>query len=267
LERSLKKGKKKMRLKRKRNLRKILKNGKASIIAYDQGIEHGPESDFNDKNVDPNYIIKIAKEGGFSGLAVGKGIAQKYYKEIRQSKVPLIVKLSAKTKLYKGEPKEEQIGTVKEAKKLKAAAVGYTIHIGSKFEPEMLEDFAKIEREAHKRGMAVMLWVYPRGRSIENEFSREILAYAARTGLELGADIVKIKYNGNQSDLKWCVKSAGKTKVVISGGSKRNEKDFANEVKKIMKSGAAGIAVGRNVWQSKKPIEISKKINKIILGE
>ncbi len=256
-----------MRLKRKRNLNKIVKKGKSLIIAYDQGLEHGPESDFNDKNVNPTYIIKIAKEGKFSALAVGKGIAEKYYKEIRKSKIPLIVKLSGKTKLFKGEPKSEQLGTVKEAIKLKAAGVGYTIHIGSKFEAEMLEDFSKIEKEAHKKGLAVMLWVYPRGKSIKNEFSREILSYSARVGLELGADIVKIKYNKNLSDLKWCVKSAGKTKVVVSGGKKESPEEFLKEAKKIASSGAAGIAVGRNVWQSKKPIELSKELRKIILGK
>ena len=40
----------------------ILRNKKAMILAYDQGLEHGPSSDFNDKNIDPLYIIKIAKE-------------------------------------------------------------------------------------------------------------------------------------------------------------------------------------------------------------
>ena len=69
------------------NLNKITKKGKALYLAYDQGIEHGP-IDFNDKNVDPLYIIDIAKKGKFSAVIFQKGIAEKYNKEIKKSKIP-----------------------------------------------------------------------------------------------------------------------------------------------------------------------------------
>ncbi len=90
------------------------------------------------------------------------------------------------------------------------------------------------------------------------------MAYAARTGLEIGADIIKIKFDGSLNDLKWAVKVAGKTKVVIAGGVKSDEKSFLKQIREIMNSGAIGLAVGRNVWQSKKPIELSNRIRKII---
>jgi len=60
-------------------LNKILKKGKAFFLAYDQGLEHGP-SDFNDKNVNPNYIIEIAKKAKCTGIIFQKGIAEKYNK-------------------------------------------------------------------------------------------------------------------------------------------------------------------------------------------
>jgi class I fructose-bisphosphate aldolase len=69
-------------------LDKITKDDKALFLAYDQGLEHGP-TDFNDKNVDPKYIIDIAKKGKYNGVVFQKGIAEKYNKEIKKSKVPL----------------------------------------------------------------------------------------------------------------------------------------------------------------------------------
>ena len=78
------------------NLSKITKKGKALFLAYDQGLEHGP-TDFNDKNVDPKYIINIAKKGKYNGVVFQKGIAEKYQSEIKKSKVPLIVKLNGRT--------------------------------------------------------------------------------------------------------------------------------------------------------------------------
>ncbi len=247
-------------------LNKITKKGKAFFLAYDQGLEHGP-TDFNDKNIDPRYIIDIAKKGKYTGIIFQKGIAEKYKEEIRKSKVPLIVKLNGKTNLFKGEPIARQLCTVKEAIKLGAAAVGYTIYLGSSYEDEMLHEFEKIQREAHSKQLPVVAWIYPRGKSVKNRKKAELMAYAARAGLEIGADIIKIHYSGNVKDLKWAVKSAGKTKVVIAGGIKKGEKELFKQVTEIMQSGCIGIAIGRNIWQSKNPLVITTKIKKIIFGK
>lgn len=245
------------------NLNKITVKGKALFLAYDQGLEHGP-TDFDDKNIDPKYIIDIAKKGKYNGIVFQKGIAEKYNNEIRQSKIPLIVKLNGKTNLFKGEPIARQLCTVDEAIKLGAKAVGYTIYIGSDYEDEQLQEFVNIQREAHSKNIPVIAWIYPRGKSIKGKKPEELMAYAARTGLEIGADIIKIQYTGKESDLKWAVKAAGKTKVVAAGGSKKSEKELLTQIKEIMDSGCIGLAIGRNVWQHEKPLEITKKIKGIV---
>lgn len=244
---------------------KFFKRGKALFLAYDQGLEHGP-SDFDDKNVDPNYIIKIAREGRYNALIFQKGIAEKYNKEIKKSKVPLIIKLNGKTNLVKGEPISRQLCSVKEALKLGAAGVGYTIYIGSEHEEEMLQEFEKIERETHSKGIPVIAWIYPRGKGVRGKGKGELMAYACRVALEIGADIVKIHPEGKFKDLEWAVKSGGRVKVFAAGGSKKSEKDFLKQAKDYMNAGFAGMAVGRNVWQAKKPLEITKKLKKVIWG-
>jgi class I fructose-bisphosphate aldolase len=190
------------RFSRKLKTKKLFTKGKTLILAYDQGMEHGP-TDFNDKNVDPNYVIKIAKEGKFSALAVQKGIAEKYNSEIRKSKIPLIVKLNGKTSLVKGDPVSRQLTTVKEAKKLGAKGVGYTIYIGSKHEEEMFMEVENITREAHKRGLPVVIWMYPRGEGTKGKKDTELMAYATRVALELGVDVVKVQPKGKLKDMSW----------------------------------------------------------------
>ena len=244
-------------------LNKILKKGKALFLAYDQGLEHGP-ADFNDKNIDPEYILDIAKKGKYNAVILQKGVAEKYNDKIKKLRIPLILKLNGKTNLVKGEPLSRQLCTVKEAVNLGAAAVGYTIYIGSRYENIMLQEFENIQREAHKKGLPVIAWIYPRGKSTKRKSSRELMAYSARAGLEIGADIIKIRYNGNVNNLKWAVKSAGKTKVVIAGGIKKDEKLLLAQVDEIMNSGCIGLAIGRNIWQNKEPLKITKKIKKII---
>jgi class I fructose-bisphosphate aldolase len=244
-------------------LDKLTKKGKALFLAYDQGLEHGP-TDFNDKNVDPRYILDIAKRGGYTGIVFQKGIAEKYNKEIKKSKIPLILKLNGKTSLVKGEPIARQLCTVEEAIQLGASAVGYTIYIGSDYEDEMMQEFENIQREAHSKNLPVIAWIYPRGKSLKKKNKEELMEYAARTGLEIGADIIKIKYVGKPKDLQWAVKSAGKTKVVVAGGIKKGEKELLKKTKEIMDAGCIGLAIGRNIWQDKQPLNVTNKIKKII---
>ncbi len=244
-------------------LNKILKKGKAMFLAYDQGMEHGP-TDFNDKNVDPLYILDIARKGKFSAIIFQGGIAEKYCVEIKKAKVPLIVKLNGKTNLVEGEPVSRQLFSVDEALKLGAVAVGYTIYIGSVFEKEMLAEFEKIRKKAHKKDLPVIVWIYPRGKGVKRKKKKDLMAYATRVGLEIGADIVKIQSTGKKADIKWAVESAGKCKVVTAGGMKKGEKELLNEIRDAVKVGCIGIAIGRNVWQAKNPLKIADKLQKVI---
>jgi len=245
------------------NLEQITRQGKALFLAYDQGFEHGT-ADFNDENVDPKKVLEIADSGFFTGVILQKGIAEKYYFG-QNYKVPLIVKLNGKTNLVKDiDPYSPQVCSVAEAISYGAKAVGYTIYVGSEFESKMTEEFGKIEQEAEEAGLSVIAWMYPRGKNVADENDPKVIAYAARVGLELGADIIKVRYTGDPKSFNWVVKSAGETKVVAMGGSKEDEQGFLTKTKIIMEQGAIGLAVGRNVWQSEKPLAIVKKISDII---
>jgi len=245
-------------------INKLLKNGKAMFLACDQGLEHGP-TDFNEKNIDPKYILDIALEGGYTGVILQPGVAEKYYHGAYRN-IPLIVKLNGKTRLPKIDPLSRQTCSVERAVKMGASAVGYTIFDGSRAEPEIFREFGRIVEEAHDYGLPVIAWMYPRGQDIANEESNEILAYSARIGLELGADMIKVKYNGDLGNFKWMLKCAGRTKVVISGGSKLPNKEFLQEVyDTVIAADGDGIAVGRNIWQDERPFALSKALSEIVL--
>lgn len=244
---------------------KLLTKERAMYLAYDQGLEHGPV-EFNDINARPEYIIEIAKSGKYNAVIFQKGIAEKYSKEIKASKVPLIIKLNGKTSLSKGEAISRQICSVQEAIALGARAVGYTIYVGSLHENVMMREFAEIEKEAHKKGLPVIAWIYPRGKGIEGKSEDELMEYSARIGLEIGADMVKLKYSGNVKALKFAVEAAGRCKIVVAGGAKEDEEQFLKDAKDIMQSGAVGMAIGRNIWQNDKPKELSERVRKIVFG-
>ncbi len=242
---------------------RFMRKGKSLILAYDQGLEHGP-TDFNEKNVDPQFVLDIAGRCKFDAFASQKGVAENYW---RKGGVPLILKVNGKTALYGGsEPLARQNCSVKHAWELGAAAVGYTVYVGSANEAEMLAEFGRVQEEAHALDMAAILWAYARGASVKNDTSREVIAYATRLGLELGADAVKVKYTGDKEGFRWVVKAAGRVPVYMAGGPKtKDEQDFLTQVKGCMEAGASGVAVGRNVWQSDNPDRTSKRLAAIVI--
>lgn len=242
----------------------IERDGKVMLLAYDQGFEHGPV-DFNEKNVDPAYIMQLAESGFFTGVIMHEGVAAKYYDK-ESSRVPLIVKLNGASSFSKGEePYSPQLCTVEKAIELGAVGVGYTIYVGSEHEGKMMQEFSLLEDKAHKHDLAVIAWMYPRGKKVEGkEKSKEVVAYAARLGMELNADYVKTYYTGDIESFKWVVESAGETGILAQGGAKTDMGELEEEVKGIMAAGAKGMAIGRNVWQAEKPLEVAEKLAKIV---
>lgn len=236
-------------------------NGKMIFLACDQGMEHGP-TDFNEKNIDPRYICEIGVRNGLNALIFGRGIAEKYYPEYA-ARIPLILKLNGHTRYNKPNSWGPQNCTVAEAKALGAAAVGYTIHLGSLNEYQMLSQFGTIVREAHEQGLPAMAWIYPRGPEITEDKSPEMTAYAARLGLELGADIVKVYHSGDVGSLRWAGMAAGRTKTVVSGGDHVDIDQYIAEAKMVAQAGLDGIAVGRNVWQSEDPDAVCARLKDI----
>lgn len=244
-------------------LEHILRKNKAFFLAYDQGLEHGP-ADLNMYNADPHYIFELAVRGKFTAVIVHRGIAERYYKHYRL-KVPLILKLNGKTNLPKSSLFSSQLATVEEAVALGASAVGYTIYLGSEHEAEMLATFTEIARQAHKNHIPAIAWMYPGGQYLTDN-DPHFLAYAVRVGLEIGADMVKVKWSGDAQALQWAVQVAGTMKVVVAGGNKHDEEMVYQQARQVLQAGASGLAIGRNIWQQEDPLTIAENLHKIIFG-
>src|SRR2546427_12545917 len=89
----------------------FLRNGRSLLLAYDQGLEHGPSTAFDERNGSPSFAMDIAVKGGFNGVVFQKGVAERFYTE----NVPLIVKLNGKSNIRKGEPQSRQRASGKPA--------------------------------------------------------------------------------------------------------------------------------------------------------
>ena len=118
--------------------------------------------------------------------------------------------------------------------------------------------------------LPLVVWAYPRGSAIKAKGGQDSLYaidYAARVACEIGADIVKLNvpksdeaaaaspkpYNtltmSELDGLRKVVKSAGRTLVLVSGGSKLSDDDTVHKARLAMESGCVGLIFGRNMWQ------------------
>jgi class I fructose-bisphosphate aldolase len=245
----------------------LCRDGKVLILAYDHGLEHGPV-DFEavPGSADPERTFEAATHPAVTSVAVQKGVAEAYYPSYKDD-VDLLMKLNGTSNLWMGEPDSAVNCTVDYAAEVGASAVGFTLYGGSNNEVEMAEEFRDAQEQAREHDLPVVMWSYPRGQGLKNDTKPDVIAYAARLTLELGADVAKVKHPGSQSAMEDAVRMAGPTKVVMSGGSKTTDRDFLESVKETIDAGGKGLAVGRNVWQREDPTQILDALERVIFEE
>ncbi|MCT9096195.1 class I fructose-bisphosphate aldolase [Haloarchaeobius sp. HME9146] len=245
----------------------IVRDGKVLILAMDHGLEHGPV-DFEPvpETVNPETVFDVATHDAVTAFAVQKGVAETYYPSYEDD-VNLLLKLNGTSNMWMGEPDSAVNCSVEYAAELGADALGFTLYGGSNHEIEMAEEFRDAQEAGREHDLPMVMWSYPRGQGLKNDRSSSTIAYAARQALELGADIAKVKYPGTPEAMQWAVDSAGRVKVVMSGGSKTSDYEFLKQVEECMNAGGKGLAVGRNVFQREDPVAILDALEKVIYEE
>jgi class I fructose-bisphosphate aldolase len=266
-------------------------NGTMLFLPIDQGLEHGPVDFFeNPAAADPDFQCRLAMDGNYSAIVFHIGLAEKYMKQYA-GRVPLVVKLNGKTNVPSDDSSFSPLtGTVEDAVRLGADAVGYTLYVGSPAQDRDIAQFCEVRREAERYGMPVIMWAYPRGSAIKAKGGQDspyAIEYAARVACEVGADVVKINYpkvdfptKGDQpkpyntldltetESVHRAIQAAGKTMVVFSGGSKLGTEDMLSKVRMGMEAGATGLIFGRNMWQRPmdEALDVSRRVTDIMRG-
>jgi class I fructose-bisphosphate aldolase len=264
--------------------------GKLVILPVDQGFEHGPVRSFavNPPAHDPLYHFQLAIDSGCNAYAAPLGFLEAGAAEYA-GQIPLILKLNNSDTLSKGEPCPAVTGAVDDALRLGCVGIGYTIYPGSEKRNTMYEDLRELTLEAKAKGLAVIVWSYPRGSGIskDGETAVDIAAYAAHIASELGAHIVKIKpptAHIEQAEAKkaiekakipietladrvrYCVQAAfgGRRIVIFSGGAAKSNDEVLEEIRGLAAGGAFGSIVGRNAFQ--RPHDEGVALLKQIMG-
>ncbi len=233
--------------------------GKTVIVPMDHGVTVGPIPGLIDMKSAVNQVV----EGGANAIIEHKGMVRAGHRQSGKD-IGLMIHMSASTSLSPNPTGKVLVCTVEEAIQMGADGVSIQVNLGAPSDDEMLEHFGAVSRRCTKWGMPLLVMLYTRGEKIRNEYDTACVKHAARVGAEIGADIVKVNYTGSPQSFAE-VTAGCPVPVVIAGGEKmESDEDILRMVEGAMQAGAAGVSIGRNVFQHAHPTRMVAAISRVV---
>jgi putative autoinducer-2 (AI-2) aldolase len=174
---------------------------------------------------------------------------------------PIVLRVSGGSSIIGADLSNEEITvSIKDAIRLNACALAMSIFVGSKYEKQTIVNLGKLVSEAEEFGIPVLA-VTAVGKEIGQKDAR-YLSLACRIAAEQGAHIVKTYYCKNFEK----VVESCPVPIIIAGGKKIPERDALELAYNSIKSGAVGVDMGRNIWQSDNPVPMIRAVRAIVHG-
>lgn len=236
----------------KNRLNKILPNGRAVMLAIDHGYFLGPITGLERPGETVKDLLPYT-----DSLYLTRGTLAASIPE--DTEKPMVLRVSGGPTVLSDLSNETIVTSIKEAVRHNVVGVGVSVFVGSKYETQTVTNLAHVVTEAHDYGLPV-LGITAVGKELEKRDSR-FLALASRVVAEMGADIVKTYYCENfEKVTRTCP-----VPIVIAGGPKFETIKEALEITyNAMNQGAAGVDMGRNIWQSEHPEAMIRAIHGIV---
>lgn len=226
------------------------KTGKTVMLAVDHGYFQGPTTGLRDFKKMVTPLIPQA-----DCLFITRGMLRTCVDP--RSDTPICLRISGGTSIL-GELSNEDITTsLEEAIRLNACGVGMSIFVGSPNEDRTISNLGKLVNEAERYGMPVLAVT-----AVGKEMGRDerYLGLACRIAAEMGAHFVKTYY----CEDFYKVVEACPVPIVMAGGKKIPEREALQMTENAIKEGAAGVDMGRNIFQSDNPVGMIKAIKAIV---
>jgi fructose-bisphosphate aldolase/2-amino-3,7-dideoxy-D-threo-hept-6-ulosonate synthase len=237
-------------------LARISTDDRFLTVPMDHGITMGPVKGL----VDIESTVDAVTRAGADAVLTQKGLAGRVHPN--RNDAGYIVHTNASTTVGPDGNDKRVTATATDAVRAGADAVSFHINVGSDSEPGQIEDLGELTREAHELGLPVLAMAYARGPRVEGD-NAEHLAHAVRLAEELGADVIKTGYSGDAASFERVAAAAAKP-VIIAGGSKGTDRETVEMVRGAMDGGAAGVSMGRSIFQHDDPGSITRAVAAVI---
>jgi putative autoinducer-2 (AI-2) aldolase len=226
-------------------------DGRTVMLAVDHGYFLGPTErlEVPRKTIEP--LIPYA-----DSLMLTRGVLRTSVNP--NSNIPIVLRVSGGASIISNDLSNEAITTsIEDAIRVNASAVTLSIFVGAEHEHQSLVNLAKLVDEGERYGIPVLAVT-----AVGKEMVRDAryLGLACRIAAELGAQMVKTYYC---EDFEKVVEACP-VPVIIAGGKKTGELDALQLTYNAIQHGAAGVDMGRNIWQSDHPVAMIKAVRAIV---
>jgi len=233
-------------------------DGKTVIIAVD----HGLALDVLPELSDMGTVLSRVISGGADAVLVSYGVAQKYGEILKST--GLIVRLDGGNSCLSSKPGGSLLYSVEDALRLGADGVACMGFPGAENEGETLGNLAQIAAECSYWQVPLMAEMLPGGFAPEPPNTVENIKLVSRIGAELGAHIIKTIFTGSQEEFREVVAGCFAPVVVLGGDQTKDIKGLFRIIEQAVAAGAAGVAIGRNVWKSREPERMTRALVELV---
>ena len=237
-------------------LDRIGTEGRFVVVPMDHGITIGAVEGL----VDVETTIDAVTRGGADAVLTQKGIAPRVHPN--RNGAGYVVHCNASTSLGPDENDKRPTATPEAALRAGADAVSFHINVGSVHEPDQLGQLAELVEGAERYGLPTLAMAYARGPDVAGD-DPAALAHAVRLAEEVGAHVIKTGYSGDSDSFERVVEATARP-VVIAGGSKGSDRETLEMVRGAMDAGAAGVSMGRSIFQHADPEAIARAVAAIV---
>jgi 3-hydroxy-5-phosphonooxypentane-2,4-dione thiolase len=221
------------------------------MLAIDHGYFQGPTTGL--ERVDLSIIPLL---GHADALMTTRGMVRSTIPPA--SGTPIVVRASGGPSILK-ELSDEQIAvSMEDAARINAAAVAVQVFIGGEFETQSVYNMTRLVDESQRYGIPVLA-VTAVGKDLTRD--ARYLRLATRICAELGAHVVKTYYCAEDFDT---VTAACPVPLVMAGGKKLPELDALTMAYRAVEEGAAGVDMGRNIFQSDDPVAMIRAVSAVV---
>ncbi len=226
-------------------------SGRTVMLAFDHGYFLGPTSGLERVDLDIVPLIPYADTLMLTRGILRTTIPPTYTRGIvlRASGGPSILR----------ELSDEQLAiSIEEAVRLNVAAMAVQVFIGSENETQSIHNMTRLVDMGNAAGIATLAVT-----AVGKEMTRDAKYFrlATRMCAELGATYLKTYYVDEDFDT---VTAGCPVPIVIAGGKKIPEADALDLAYRAVNEGAAGVDMGRNIFQAEYPVAMIQAVRKVV---
>jgi 3-hydroxy-5-phosphonooxypentane-2,4-dione thiolase len=227
------------------------KTGRTVMLAVDHGYFMGPTTGLERIDVTINPLLPYANT-----LMCTRGI-------LRSTTPPtfnkgIVLRASGGPSILKEISNERIAVDMEDALRLNVAAVAVQVFIGGEYETESVNNMTRLVDAGNRYGVPV-LGVTAVGKQMARD--AKYMRLATRICAELGCGYVKTYYVEKDFDT---VAAACPVPIVIAGGKKQPELDALTMAYNAIQQGAAGVDMGRNIFQSDAPTAMIQAVSRVV---